>query len=378
MSDFMKYFKGSALVTAVGIILGYMIGGLNGALICAILGVLEVSLSFDNAVVNATVLKDMSEKWRHRFITWGMFIAVFGMRVVFPLLIVAVTAKMWPVDNPLTLFNPILEYFGYLPYEHVTNVLTMAITKPEDYEAALTSSHIMIAGFGGAFLFMVFLEFFIDDEKDVHWLGALEAPITTLAKYDAIHIFITLAAAYGFSFFLAEHEATTFFYSAVAGIAAHTLATWLGVWLEHSDEPEEIQSHDGTSLPVIATKSGLASFMYLELLDASFSFDGVIGAFALSNNIFIIAIGLGIGAMFVRSLTIMFVEKETLEQFRYLEHGAFYAIAALAIIMFAGTIHEIPEVVTGLIGAGFITFALIASVMYNKKMSETTSASETA
>lgn len=78
-------------------------------------------------------------------------------------------------------------------------------------------------------------------------------------------------------------------------------------------------------------------------------------------------IGLGIGAMFVRSLTIMLVDKGTLSEYRYLEHGAFYAILALAVIMFTGTIVHIPEVITGLIGAAFIAFALWSSISYNKK-----------
>ena len=97
-------------------------------------------------------------------------------------------------------------------------------------------------------------------------------------------------------------------------------------------------------------------------MDASFSFDGVIGAFALSRNIFIIMIGLGIGALYVRSLTIMLVEKDTLTEFPFLEHGAFYAIGALAGNMMLGTIFHIPEVITGLIGAVFIIVALWSSI----------------
>jgi hypothetical protein len=109
-------------------------------------------------------------------------------------------------------------------------------------------------------------------------------------------------------------------------------------------------------------------------LDASFSFDGVVGAFAITNNLFIIMIGLGVGAMFVRSLTIMLVDKGTLSEYRYLEHGAFYAIGILAAIMFAGTIKHIPEVVTGLLGALFIALSLFSSILYNKKNGGSTSA----
>jgi hypothetical protein len=105
----------------------------------------------------------------------------------------------------------------------------------------------------------------------------------------------------------------------------------------------------------------------LELIDASFSLDGVLGAFAISKDIIIISIGLAIGAMFVRSLTIMLVEKKTLKQFLYLEHGAHWAIGALACLMLISTVKELPEVVTGGIGLAFIVAALISSVLHNRK-----------
>ena len=107
--------------------------------------------------------------------------------------------------------------------------------------------------------------------------------------------------------------------------------------------------------------SGLISFLYLELIDASFSLDGVLGAFALSHDIIIITIGLAIGAMFVRSMTIMFVEEGTLDEFIYLEHGAHWAIGLLAILMFLSTVVVVPEVVTGLTGLGFIIASVISS-----------------
>src|SRR5690606_28965997 len=106
---------------------------------------------------------------------------------------------------------------------------------------------------------------------------------------------------------------------------------------------------------------------YLEVLDASFSFDGVIGAFALTSNLFVIAIGLGVGAMYVRSMTIMLVEKGTLAQYRFLEHGAFYAILILSVIMYVQTIYHIPEVITGLGGAALIGVALWSSIRWRRK-----------
>ena len=109
-------------------------------------------------------------------------------------------------------------------------------------------------------------------------------------------------------------------------------------------------------------RAGIAGFLYLEVLDASFSFDGVIGAFAITKDVVIIMLGLGIGAMFVRSLTVYLVNKGTLDEYVFLEHGAHYAIGALAIIMLLSMEYHIPEAVTGLVGIAFIGLALISSI----------------
>lgn len=333
VASLFRYFKGSFALTIAGLIAGYLIGGPKAAFIVAILSVLEVSLSFDNAVVNATVLKEMDAVWQKRFMTWGMLIAVFGMRVVFPVLIVAVIAHLSPWA-----------------------ALMLAVGDPARYAATLTSAHVMVAGFGGSFLMMVFLKFFLDKEKDIHWVRLIEAPLSKLGKMEAVEIAVCLVVIYAISTGLPAHEKLEFVLAGVAGLVTFILVDGFAALLESGDQ--------GASHAVART--GLSAFMYLEVLDASFSFDGVIGAFALSNNIFIIAIGLGIGAMFVRSLTLLFVDKGTLDEFRYLEHGAFYAIGALASIMFLGTLHEISEVVTGLLGAGFIGLALFSSIRHNR------------
>ena len=124
---------------------------------------------------------------------------------------------------------------------------------------------------------------------------------------------------------------------------------------------------DGCSVSGIFKNTCLINFLYLELIDASFSLDGVLGAFALSRDIVIITIGLSIGAMFVRSLTLLLVEKKTLKQYIFLENGAHWAIGALAIIMFISTFKEISEVVTGLIGLIFIVLSFVSSIIKNKK-----------
>ena len=339
----MSYFRSSFFVTVLGLCLGgYLgyqatgtaVGAFSTVFIVGVLAVLEVSLSFDNAVVNATVLKEMTPVWRRRFITWGIAIAVFGMRIVFPLVIVAVIAKIGPIDT-----------------------LVMAATDPDEYSRMLTSAHVSVAAFGGSFLAMVGLRHFFNHEKDVHWIALIERPLTRLGRIEAVEIGLVLLLLYWISKQLIGHEQMEFLISGVFG-----LLTYIAV-----DGVSAILNVESAVTGEVV-RSGAASFLYLEVLDASFSFDGVIGAFALSNNLFIIAIGLGIGAMFVRSLTIMLVERETLASYRYLEHGAFWAIIALAIMMFLNVIIHIPEVVTGLIGGAFIVFAFIDSIRYNRNV----------
>jgi hypothetical protein len=337
----LSYFKGAFGFTAVCLALAVWLGwemtgtvsGTAGVIwIVLVLSVLEVSLSFDNAVVNAAVLRDMAPIWRKRFLTWGIAIAVFGMRIVFPLAIVAIAARLGPIE-----------------------AVKLAANNPGEYERIITAAHVGIAGFGGAFLAMVGLKFFFDQDKEVHWIDVVEKRLGSLGSVHAIEIGIVLLALYGVAQLLVREEAYTMIVSGIFGILAYLAVEAVNTLLE----PEE----DVTGAVV---RSGLAGFLYLNLLDSAFSFDGVIGAFALSNNIFVIALGLGIGAMFVRSMTILLVDKGTLAEYRYLEHGAFWAILALAIIMLLSARYEIPEVVTGLIGAVLIGASLYWSVRHNR------------
>lgn len=343
MQNTLKYFHSSFIFTAVvcGLVF-FFLGGTAALLTTILLGVLEVSLSFDNAVVNATVIKDMDDKWRHRFLTWGMAIAVFGMRLVFPLVIVAVIANINMLD-----------------------ALNMALFKPDEYGQTLTSAHLQVAGFGGAFLMMVFWKFFVNEEKDHHWVAIIEKPLAHIGKIEAVQVALTIASMFLVTKFLPAEEHLSFWLSGLAGIVTYILADGFGALMESTEE-EVLHPTSGAAT---MAKSGFAMFMYLEILDASFSFDGVIGAFALTNNIFIIAAGLGIGAMFVRSLTLMLVDKGTLEQFAYLEHSAFWAIGVLAATMFAGTVMHIPEAFVGLSSAAIIALGVIHSI-YAKKHDE--------
>lgn len=340
----LSYLKWSFIITGLGLFLGGWLGWLTagtfqGAVkiffVCAVLAVLEISLSFDNAIVNANKLKEMTPKWQRRFLTWGILIAVFGMRIIFPLLIVVIAANVSPVD-----------------------ALIMAIFHPDKYADIMIDAHLPIVAFGGTFLMMVALKYFFDPAKDVHWWGWGEEKLASLAKIRGLEVGFVLLVVLLFTMFLPSDEKQTFLICCLYGLVSYIGVEVLGALLDRSNEATNV-----------AVKGGLGAFLYLEVLDSSFSFDGVIGAFALTNNLFVIAIGLGIGAMYVRSMTIMLVENGTLTRYRYLEHGAFYAVLALSIVMFAQTMIHVPEVITGLCGAGLIGVSLWASIRWNNNSS---------
>lgn len=315
---------------------GHTLSALGNALaIALLLGVLEVSLSFDNAVVNASVLRNMSVVWQQRFLTWGMLIAVFGMRFIFPIVIVALSSGMGFMET-------VREAFG----------------NPETYAHHLEQAHVTISAFGGTFLMMVFLKYFMNPQKQEHWLTHLEGTLARIGKLDTIQaVFVSALLLFLVHNFVAPAERLSALTAGFIGLLVYLAMDAIGNLFEADD------------LTAKAGAAGFSSFMYLQVLDASFSLDGVIGAFALSKDIVLIAAGLTIGAMFVRSLTIMMVRKGTLEMYRFLEHGAHYGIGALAVIMLLSmnrNVH-IPEIITGLIGAGFIALSVWASLRANKR-----------
>lgn len=345
MANFMRFYGFSLVFTVVclglGAWYGYVsTGTVSGTLgmlwIIAVLSVLEISLSFDNAVVNASVLKEMDEVWQKRFLTWGIAFAVFGMRVVFPLAIVAIAAGIGPME-----------------------AINLSLNRPDEYERIVSSAHVGIAGFGGAFLAMVGLKFFFDLDKEIHWIRVVEEQLSKFAALPAAEIALLLLALWGISTMLSPDEALTFLIAGILGLVTFIAVEGINAILEAKEEARALQG--------AVMRSGLGGFLYLNVLDASFSFDGVIGAFALSNNMIVIALGLSIGAMFVRSMTIHLVKQGTLSAYRFLEHGAFWAIIALGGIMLLSARFHIPETITGLIGAILIGLSLAWSVRYNRR-----------
>jgi len=341
MKSMMHYFRWPLTFTVAGLVMAFALGlhttgtvagGLSFFLIGSVLAVLEISLSFDNAIVNANKLQTMTPVWRQRFLTWGILIAVFGMRIIFPLAIVAIAAQIGPIA-----------------------ALVLASTDPQEYSRIIHDSHTSISAFGGCFLMMVALSYFIDQEKEVDWIRLIERRLREWSDLRGVEMAIVLVIAMGVSMMLPKHHGAEFLFAAVCGLLTFLAVELLGQALDNAEASRDL-----------AAKGGVGAFLYLEVLDASFSFDGVIGAFALTQNLFLIAIGLGIGAFYVRSMTIMLVEKKTLAQFCYLEHGAFYSILVLSVIMFAQSLVHVPEIVTGVVGAGLIGASLWASIAANR------------
>jgi uncharacterized protein len=366
----LRIFGGSYLVTIVALVVGYIYGGVTGLILCAILGVLEISLSFDNAVVNATVLERMDEWWQRIFLTVGIVIAVFGMRLVFPLVIVAVTAGLNPVE-----------------------ALTLALERrpesdPTSYAHLLNEAYPQIAAFGGMFLLMLFLDWIFED-RDIKWLTWLERPLVKIGQLNRLSIVLAIVALVVLANTLAEDPAVVLTAGGL-GLVTYLLVNGLGdLFEEASGSDDEVATDDtpaeglaivrdikpsngGPSQLAKATgKAGFFLFLYLEVLDAAFSFDGVIGAFAITTDPILIALGLGlIGAMFVRSLTVFLVRKGTLQDYVYLEHGAHWAIGALAAILLVGIGYHVNEIVTGLIGVAFIGAAFLSSIFRNRKLAK--------
>lgn len=301
-------------------------GGLAGAIdalwIVAVLTVLEVSLSVDNAVVNAAVLARMSALWQRRFLTWGMLIAVFGMRLVFPLAMVAIAAGIAPMA-----------------------ALRLALEEPARYEALVGAAHDALSGFGGAFLLLVALDWFGDAAPGSHWITPIERPLAAFARARTARLALVAVPLGAIALSLPAARAFHFAGAGLIGVAAHLALAALA---------RRLGTGGGGG-------SGFGLFVYLNVLDAAFSLDGVIGAFALSNDLVVIALGLSAGALFVRSITVQLMASGTLQTWRYLEHGAFWAIAALGAIMLVSVRIAVPDVLTGLVGAVLIGAALWSS-----------------
>ena len=327
--------------TGLAIVLGWQ--GVSAAWVTLVLLVLEVSLSFDNAVVNARVLEKLTPGQQRFFLTWGLVIPVFGVRFAGPLLMVALAGGVG-----------------------LNQALDAALHKPDDYRHLLELAEPRILAFGGMFLLMVFLRYFFDEAKTLHWFRPLERRLSDAGKVEALEIALALILLLGLVAVLPGERRGEVMVAGVLGLVLQLLSTSLA-------EAFGDEEQGGVRL---AAGGGLASLLYLELLDASFSLDGTIGAFAITSNLALIMIGLGLGALFIRSLTLLITREKALDQLIFLEHGAHYAIGALGALMLAGIwlkehhLH-LPEWVTGLIGLLFLALSLVDSLRHRQRFEGT-------
>ena len=323
------FFFWPIIISLVAFFAVWYEAGVTALLLVIMLSILETTLSFDNAVVNAKVLERMSPLWQQRFLTWGIAIAVFGTRFILPILIVSIAVWVSPIV--------------------ITN---LAFTDPTAYGKLLESVSGSITAFGAIFLLMVALKYFFDKSKSTHWITIIERRLVSWGHIEAIEIALAILAIVIISFLTHYDQAEVL----VAGL----IGLILFIVMEGVAGSLDIDSGD-------VVRGGLSLFIYLNILDSAFSLDGVIGAFALSTNLFIIVTGLGIGALFVRSLTLYFVKQKTLSTLVYLEHGAHWAILGLALAMMADLLIHVPEVLIGLIGICFVLLSYRSSKIEQRR-----------
>jgi uncharacterized protein len=358
MSAF-RIFAISLAVTAAALVAGYAHGGPTTLFLLVVLAVLEVSLSFDNAIINAAVLQQMSPLWQRMFLTIGILIAVFGMRLVFPLVIVWATARLDPVRAMELALNP--------PPNH-------ALEFPDgspSYEKLVSSAHPAIAAFGGTFLLMLFLDFVFYD-RDIKWLKWIEIPFARVGRLGQVAVAVVAIVLVLISAQLthSSEERATVLTAGLLGVVTYLVVNGLSRAFRPSGIDAVAARSGAPGLPKAAGKAALMMFLYLEVLDAAFSFDGVTGAFAITSDPIVIALGLGlVGSVFVRSFTMYLVRRDALDRYVYLEHGAHWAIGALAVIMLLSVDprFEIPEAATALVGVVFIGAAFTWSVLRNRR-----------
>jgi hypothetical protein len=345
MNRILQHYWPELIVTlVVWVLIGWQLG-LTALIITIILSALEITLSADNAVVNSRVLVRMSRKWQILFLTVGIFIAVFLIRFALPIVMVASMTSLSSVD-----------------------VLQLAISDAATYGEYLEAIAPSINAFGGIFLFFVAMFFFMEEEREHFWIRPVEKVLQRIGRIPYMKYILAFSTFVPVFYLTDTDDRDMVFGALVAGalvyLILHSIVLVMGQVNKKNQQREQIGW------------AAFVSFMYLEVLDASFSLDSVVGAFALTNNIVIIMAGLGIGAIWVRTMTLYMVKHKTLSTYRFLESGAHWAIACLALIMFLKLAHiELPELIVGAVGMTFIGASVYTSVLDNRRSLRTTEGS---
>lgn len=332
---FRIYWFAAISTLLIWVLVGWNLG-LAAFITVIILTLLEMTFSADNAVINSRVLVTLSPFWQRLFMTVGIFIAVFVIRFALPILIVMITATLSAKD-----------------------ALDLALNHPHEYESNLKEAEPLINAFGGTFLLMTALNYFIDLDKEVHWFKALEKKLSLLDKIYFITPYLALFVT-TIMFFTVDNEyRNTVLAAAATAIGLHMFLSWINEKMTKRSKSNKNAHKVGLA--------ALAAFLYLEILDASFSLDGVIGAFAITSNVIIIMAGLGAGAVWIRAMTIHLTRAKVLAKYIFLEHGAHWAIAFLSSIMILKLYHiELPEWIIGSLGITFIGLSIWRSMVHNR------------
>lgn len=355
---FWKTFRLSIIVSVIALAVAFMYGGIAALFTVFLLGIMEISLSADNAVVSARIVAKLSKKWQTLFLTVGIFFAVFVVRFGAPILIVSSVTGL-----------------------SAGNALALALEKgPIEQEGSyayiMHHEHPAIAAFGGLFLLMIALNFLFE-EKEHYWLSWVEKPLTKVGAVEGAPIIVALAVLTGIMAFTQDLKVVG---AGLAGLLTYLIISAVGAYFEareeaaaeHDEELAQKIEADGTvkeAIVGLTGKAALFSLLYLEILDSSFSLDGVVAAFSVTSDPILIGLGLGfIGAMFVRSTTIYLVQKGTLDDYVYLDHGAHWAIGSLATLLFVSMVTPIPELVTGTVSVAILIASLVSSIKRNKRL----------
>ncbi len=339
MNRFLRYLSVPLGCCLVGLVAVLLARGLEAAWITLVLLAMEISLSFDNAVVNARVLDRLTPAQQRFFLTWGLVIPVFGVRFLGPLVLVCVAAGVG-----------------------LNEALDAALHHPDQYRELLELAEPRILAFGGMFLLMVFFRYFFDEAKTLHWVKLLESRLSRAGRIESVEVALALSVLVLVAMVLPMQSRASVLISGIVGLVLQIGSTSLA----------DFFGGEEAALGRVAAGSGIASLVYLELLDASFSLDGTIGAFAITTQLPLILTGLGLGALFVRSLTLMLSREKALDQLIFLEHGAHYAIGALGFLMLGGIVigrwgQHVPEWLSGLVGVILLLVALVDSLRHSRK-----------
>ena len=267
------------------------------------LALFETITSIDNAIINAEVLTTMSERAKKWFLTWGLLIAVFGLRGLLPFFIV------WGVNPSIGPIGAVTATFS---------------NDPHVLKAIESSAPILLVGGGTFMLFLFFHWLFMEPKhfglkgerfflKQGVWFYAVVSVLLSLIVYHCLKInpVMALGAVVGSTAFFITH----------------------GFKENAAEEEEKLIS---------SPKSDLSKIFFLEVIDATFSIDGVLGAFAFTLSVPLILLGNGIGALVVRQITISNVDR--IKKYPYLKNGAMYSIFFLGLIMLLNSFgFHIPE-----------------------------------